>query len=563
MSSADSSCFTQSFNGASTGEVAQLQARLAAMEKLHQELAADHAATNGELDEARRRAAQLSDDSTATIIELKERVRTLERVERNASEGQRYAEARVEGLKRELEAARSVPGGDGPWGNKMRALEAAVAEYKGALDALQDEAAEVEARVARGAGLVKAAALEEAEARVSELEGEKAELEGTVEELTKANTALDADIAELMRRVASGEYNAERERVLELRDNPAARVNAVRRVQLDDLRTENAALLARLKELDTTPSEGGSGLVPRASYARLEKERDAAAAAHEKRLLRLKEIFGHKSREFLEAVYSLLGWRIKFEENGGELRLTSMYAPKGKMGLTLKFTSDEGHFGTMHMSGAMKRGLEEAHQFWVVERQSIPGFLAQVTTEMFEKTTVSSRLAVLTSVRARGGLCRSGSRAVGERVDGEAVDRAVDAITVLINAYWHTQSYISPHSVMRTVIFGLASAGLVQALSSLVLRAGGNVLDLAHGEQPVDDAPEHAVLVVEELGGRGGDKELAPVRPWPRVGHREQSRSRVLDREILVIELCAVYRERAGAVVADEVAAWSQWVCRG
>lgn len=95
-----------------------------------------------------------------------------------------------------------------------------------------------------------------------------------------------------------------------------------------------------------------------------------------------------KSREFLEAVYSLLGWRIKFEENGGELRLTSMYAPKGKMGLTLKFTSHEGHFGTMLMSGAMARGLEEARQFWVVERQSIPGFLAQVTSEMFEKTTI-------------------------------------------------------------------------------------------------------------------------------------------------------------------------------
>ncbi|BEJ12597.1 hypothetical protein CspHIS471_0210570 [Cutaneotrichosporon sp. HIS471] len=378
---------TQTFNGTSSDEVTQLQARLAAMDKLHQELAAKHESTNAELDDSRRRAAQLSDDSTAAILELKGRVNSLEREERNASEGQRYAEARVEGLKRELEAARSGPGGEGPWGNKMRALEAAVAEYKGALDALQDEAAEVEARVARGAGLVKASAFEEAEARVSELESERAELDATVEELTKANTALDADIAELMRRVASGEYNAERERVLELRDNPAARVHAVRRAQLDDLQTENAALLARLKELDIAPSEGGTGLVPRASYDRLEKERDAAAAAHEKRLLRLKEIFGLKSREFLEAVYSLLGWRIKFEENGGELRLTSMYAPKGKMGLTLKFTSDEGHFGTMHMSGAMKRGLEEAHQFWVVERQSIPGFLAQVTTEMFEKTT--------------------------------------------------------------------------------------------------------------------------------------------------------------------------------
>jgi mitotic spindle assembly checkpoint protein MAD1 len=70
-----------------------------------------------------------------------------------------------------------------------------------------------------------------------------------------------------------------------------------------------------------------------------------------------------------------------------------MYAPKGKMGLTLKFTSQEGHFGTMQMTGGMSRSEElgECRRFWIEERQSVPGFLAQVTTEMFEKTTVSAR----------------------------------------------------------------------------------------------------------------------------------------------------------------------------
>ncbi len=62
------------------------------------------------------------------------------------------------------------------------------------------------------------------------------------------------------------------------------------------------------------------------------------------------------------------------------------------MGLTLKFASQEGHFGTMQMTGAMAKGLEESRHFWIVERQSVPGFLAQVTTEMFEKTTVSGHL---------------------------------------------------------------------------------------------------------------------------------------------------------------------------
>lgn len=146
-----------------------LQNRLATMDKLHNELAAKHGATQMELDEARERAAQLSDDSMAAVLELKARVRSLERDERNASEGQRYAEARVAGLKRELEAAKSSGSGEGS-AEKMRSLQAAVDEYKAQLDALQAEARGVEARIALGAGLVKATELEAAQARVAHLE---------------------------------------------------------------------------------------------------------------------------------------------------------------------------------------------------------------------------------------------------------------------------------------------------------------------------------------------------------------------------------------------------------
>lgn len=96
-----------------------------------------------------------------------------------------------------------------------------------------------------------------------------------------------------------------------------------------------------------------------------------------------------------------MGWRIKFDESGADVRLSSMYAPKGKMGLTIKFSSQEGHFGTMQMTGGMSKGLEESRHFWVVERQSVPGFLAQVTTEMFEKTTVSTFLCT-TNARGAG-----------------------------------------------------------------------------------------------------------------------------------------------------------------
>jgi len=151
------------------------------------------------------------------------------------------------------------------------------------------------------------------------------------------------------------------------------------------------------RELGTAEA-GESGAGKGSRQASSEIERGEPAMRSNLNVTETAQIFGNKSKEFLEAVYSLLGWRIKFDESGTDIRLTSMYAPKGKMGLTLKFASQEGHFGTMQMTGAMARGLEETRHFWLVERQSVPGFLAQITTEMFEKTTVSDTKTLVSDV---------------------------------------------------------------------------------------------------------------------------------------------------------------------
>jgi mitotic spindle assembly checkpoint protein MAD1 len=67
----------------------------------------------------------------------------------------------------------------------------------------------------------------------------------------------------------------------------------VRTKQLEDLRTENGALLQRLKSVDKTPVSPGAentGLVPRESFERLSREKEDLERAHAKRLLRLKEV---------------------------------------------------------------------------------------------------------------------------------------------------------------------------------------------------------------------------------------------------------------------------------
>ncbi|WOO77161.1 Spindle assembly checkpoint component mad1 [Vanrija pseudolonga] len=390
---------TQTFpsDQAASEDASTLQHRLSALSTLHAETEAKLTAKSKETDELHARLATVARDSQSANLALAKRAEEAERELRWAKEGRRRAEVQESLARNELQSYvelgtnPSSASGSGDSAARVTQLESLLESYKSQLEGLARDTRDVEDRVSRGAGLVKLSELEEAREAISRHEAAATELQQTIDQLIEANTKLDAEVTNLMQRVASGEYNPARERLLELRNNPAAKIHAVRTEQLEALKAENTALLGRLAAVDNEPAGQDAesrGLVPRESFDRLVKEKTDQEAAHEKRLLRLKEIFGLKSREFLEAVYSLLGWRIRFDESGADIRLTSMYAPKGKMGLTLKFTSHEGHFGTMQMTGGMARGLEEARDFWVTERQSIPGFLAQVTTEMFEKTTI-------------------------------------------------------------------------------------------------------------------------------------------------------------------------------
>jgi len=79
--------------------------------------------------------------------------------------------------------------------------------------------------------------------------------------------------------------NLSRTRVIELKDNPTARYQAVQKKHLDQLTAENAALLLRLQ---------GKGVgVPQETIDRMKGElerMEALVAQKEKRMMRLKEV---------------------------------------------------------------------------------------------------------------------------------------------------------------------------------------------------------------------------------------------------------------------------------
>ncbi|WVQ75806.1 hypothetical protein IAR50_005439 [Cryptococcus sp. DSM 104548] len=388
----DMDSLTQTFPAADdTAELSQLKTRLSTLSTLHVQATNELAQRESTIRDLRTRLADVAESSRATLGEISSKLQESERELRWAQEGRESAERREALIRQEVDVLRSSGAGGGADAAEMDRL---LQTYRGMLETMQRDSRLVEEKIAQGQGLVKADDLANAQERISQLESDVVELDKTVEELTTANTHLDAEVSSLMCRVASGEFNPATERCLQLRNNPESKMQFIRKQELVDLQKENDELLERLAELDSMLSGQGmsgnaqEGMVPRPSYERLKKEKEDNETAHEKRLTRLKEKYSAQAKEFLEAVYSVLGWRIKYEDSGSTIRLNSMYAPKGKSGLTIKMTSYEGNFGSMKTTGMMARSLDEINHFWVVERQSVPGFLAQVTVEMFEKTTM-------------------------------------------------------------------------------------------------------------------------------------------------------------------------------
>lgn len=95
-------------------------------------------------------------------------------------------------------------------------------------------------------------------------------------------------------RIGSGEYNAKVWRAIEFQGNPAAKDYAIRKESLEKLRTENEALVKQVSELQKVAGAGAGGegakTVPLEVFDRLQAEKKAEQAAHEKRLMRLKEV---------------------------------------------------------------------------------------------------------------------------------------------------------------------------------------------------------------------------------------------------------------------------------
>jgi len=227
--------------------------------------------------------------------------------------------------------------------------------------------------------------------RIGELLRKNKQLQESFSQIQTKTTVLESELKAKSSQLSSIKSSS-RYRVLELKNNPTSTSTAIKQQTLDALRAENATLLDQLAgRLPTTGVNENDTLVPRASLQKLELElqdRDTTIGSRDKSLLRLRDVFRAKGLEFREAVFSLLGWQLNFQQNG-KVKATSMFYPSTTASGDEHFIEFDGENGTMKVSGGPQseyakeiRGLIE---FWVDGKGQVPCFLAAMTLEFFEK----------------------------------------------------------------------------------------------------------------------------------------------------------------------------------
>ncbi|CAG8446089.1 9286_t:CDS:10 [Ambispora gerdemannii] len=248
--------------------------------------------------------------------------------------------------------------------------------------------------------LINARLLKDAQKTVKELQVEN-------EKLKTAFTSLEKEMGNFETLVQRREFDEQMNRVLQLDDNPESQLFAERQSTLDNLRAENKQLLQQIKRLKKKLSKSANnqnegddvtdetiiednelndddnideGFIPAQSFKNLEEENKKLREqidAKDTRFTRYKELWSVKFKEYKESVYRLLGYQFDLLENE-RVRLTSSY----RQDQSFLFNNLD-----MRLIGADQTNFSNLYQFWVTERNSIPGFLSSLTLELYEETT--------------------------------------------------------------------------------------------------------------------------------------------------------------------------------
>ena len=274
-------------------------------------------------------------------------------------------------------------------------LEALVDQYRNELDRLNSEFEKIEKStpVPPQSPLKRPREDDADDHQLGQLSRKNRKLQDTISTLQSNNALLQSSHSALQTQLTSLQQSA-KTRVLTLRSNPTADYEAIQQTTLTTLRRENTDLLATLSS--SIPSPTASKLVP---WSVLEaKDLELASlnqtvADKEKRMLRLKQIWGNKSLELREAIFSLLGWKMEFRPNGKFALSLNTGTDGGEEGGEVdECLIFDGENGTMKVAGGMESPfagqVRPLIREWVEGRKFIPGLMASILLMKVEEGTV-------------------------------------------------------------------------------------------------------------------------------------------------------------------------------
>ncbi len=269
-------------------------------------------------------------------------------------------------------------------------LEALVDQYRTELQTLNNELSNLEncAPAAPSSPLKRPREDDVDDHQLGQLSRKNRKLQDALSSLQSTYALLQTEHAALQSQLSSLQQSA-KTRILSLRSNPSDSFETTKLSTLTTLRQENKDLLA---QLESRYDAAGTKLVPQSTLENLRLEMQELGQQvkdKEKRMLRLKEIFGKKSLEFREAVFSLLGWKTDFR-------------PNGKVALSLNTGNDgdeveeciifDGENGTMKIAGgpdsAFALQIRPLIRQWVEGKRYIPGLMAGIIMSKVEDGTL-------------------------------------------------------------------------------------------------------------------------------------------------------------------------------
>ncbi|KAK6853040.1 hypothetical protein PG995_011591 [Apiospora arundinis] len=275
--------------------------------------------------------------------------------------------------------------------NRITELEQLVDNYKAEVKALHEELSSVEVPAAGEAKpMVGSKRPREDDAvesdTISELNRKRQALLNQIAEKDRTLNTLQVDYQSLRERLEAAEKK-NKTRVLSLHSNPTAEWEAIKVATLTALKEENKQLLTQLQKANRNPA---FPVIPASQLAAAKREVEEAhreTASAMKSAQRLKQVWGAKSNEFKEAIFSTLGWTVTFIPNG-KMRVESVFNPSESDEHENSIVFD-GERGTMKVSGGPQsvfaRRIADQIQFWVRDKGCIPGFLAALTLEFYEE----------------------------------------------------------------------------------------------------------------------------------------------------------------------------------